>query len=57
MSGLVGSDGAKMEGTRNLLGYEEWCITSGEEGLDEVGGVSVELTRMVADLPPMVGEM
>ena len=28
----------RKEGTANLSGYEGWRISSGEQGLDEVGG-------------------
>ena len=36
----LGFAAMRMENMGNLLGYEEWGITSGEEGLDEVGGVN-----------------
>ena len=31
-------------------------LTSGEEGLGEIGGVGVEIIRVNADLPPLDGE-
>jgi hypothetical protein len=35
------------------FGYEGWGITSSEEGLGKVGGVGVEVIRVIVDsLPP-----
>ena len=34
----------------------KWGITSGEEELDEVGNVGVEVIRVAADSPPLNGQ-
>ena len=52
MGGLGGPGGMRMESMGNLFGYEEWGITSGEEGLGEVGSVSAEVIRAAADSSP-----
>ena len=51
MGGLQGPDGMRMEGTGYLFDFEGWGITSGEEGLSEVGGVGVEVIRVTLNLP------
>ena len=50
---MGGVDGKRMEGTGKLSGYEQSGITSGEEELDEVDGVGMEIIRVPADLPPL----
>ena len=49
MGGLGGSDSM-------VFGYEGWGINSGEEGLDEVGSVGIEVMRVAADSPTPNGQ-
>ena len=56
MCGLRELNGMREEGTENLLGNERRGITSGEEGLGEVGGVGVEVIQVTADVPPSDGQ-
>ena len=56
MGGLQGPDGMRMEGTGYLFDFEGWGITSGEEGLSEVGGVGVEIIRIAAHMPTLDGQ-
>ena len=51
MGGLRISSTMGLKGTGNLLGDKGRGITSGKEGLGEVGGVGVEVIRMAADMP------
>ena len=55
MGGLRGLDGLREEGTGNLFGDEGRGITSVEEGLGEVSGVSVVIW-VTADTPPSDGQ-
>ena len=41
------------EDTGNLLGYEGWGLTFGEEGIGQVGGVSVGVIRVAEYLLPL----
>ena len=56
MGGLRGLGGLREEGMGNLLGDEGRGITSVEEGLGEVSGVSVEIIWVTADTPPPDGQ-
>ena len=56
MDELRGLDGMRQEGMGNLLRNEGRGITPGEEGLDEVSGVDVEVIWVMADTPPPDGQ-
>ena len=53
MGGLGWPDGMSMESMGNFFGYEGWRIASGDEGLDNISSLDVEIIRVTTDsLPP-----
>ena len=44
------------KGTENPLGDQEWGMTSGEEGLDEVDSADVEIIKVAAYSLPLGGQ-